>query len=46
MARRRFSGCTSLEHEIVAFGTSGDLGYLVAIERITATVNGDRCQPT
>jgi ketosteroid isomerase-like protein len=39
----RFSGCTSLEYEIVAAGASGDLAYLVAIERISATANG---QPT
>lgn len=36
----RFSECTSLEYEIVAAGASGDLGYLVAIERITATAHG------
>ena len=37
----RFTGCTALEYEIVAAGASGDLAYLVAIERITASV-GDR----
>jgi ketosteroid isomerase-like protein len=36
----RFTGCTSLEYEIVAAGASGDLAYLVAIERISATANG------
>jgi ketosteroid isomerase-like protein len=36
----RFSGCESLEYEIVAAGASGDLAYLVAIERITATADG------
>lgn len=36
----RFTECTSLEYEILAAGASGDLAYLVAIERITATVNG------
>jgi ketosteroid isomerase-like protein len=37
----RFSGCESLEYEIVAAGASGDLAYLVAIERITATARGE-----
>lgn len=37
----RFSGCESLEYEIVAAGASGDLAYLVAIERITATAKGE-----
>ena len=37
----RFSGCRSIDHEVVAAGASGDLAYLVAIERITATVNGE-----
>jgi ketosteroid isomerase-like protein len=37
----RFTGCTSLEYEIVAAGVSGDLAYLVAIERISASANGD-----
>ncbi len=36
-----FRDCTSLEHEIVAAGASGDLAYLVAIERISATVDGN-----
>lgn len=36
----RFSGCESLEYEIVAAGASGDLGYIVAYEHITATVAG------
>lgn len=34
----RFTSCESLEYEIVAAGASGDLGYLVAYEHITATV--------
>lgn len=34
----RFTGCESLEYDIVAAGVSGDLGYLVAYEHITATV--------
>jgi ketosteroid isomerase-like protein len=37
----RFAECTSLEYEIVAAGASGDLAYLVAIERISASANGD-----
>jgi ketosteroid isomerase-like protein len=36
----RFTECTSLEYEIVAAGASGDLAYLVAIERISASANG------
>ncbi|MEU4157248.1 nuclear transport factor 2 family protein [Actinoplanes sp. NPDC026670] len=36
----RFSGCLSLEHEVVAAGADGDLAYLVTIERITAVANG------
>jgi ketosteroid isomerase-like protein len=36
----RFTECTSLEYEVVAAGASGDLAYLVAIERISATVHG------
>lgn len=34
----RFDSCQSLEHEVVAAGASGDLGYLVVYEHITATV--------
>jgi len=37
----RFTECQSLEYDIVAAGTSGDLGYLVAYERVTATVAGE-----
>ncbi len=36
----RFSSCTSIDYEVVAAGASGDLGYLVAIERIVAEVGG------
>ncbi|MFF5081258.1 nuclear transport factor 2 family protein [Actinoplanes sp. NPDC000266] len=36
----RFSACESLEYEVIAAGVSGDLAYLVAIERITATAHG------
>jgi ketosteroid isomerase-like protein len=38
----RFSECTSLEYEVVAAGASGDLAYLVAIERISAVAHGDQ----
>jgi hypothetical protein len=34
----RLTDCTSLEYEIVSAGASGDLAYLVAIERISAAV--------
>ncbi|MHB8463727.1 MAG: YybH family protein [Acidimicrobiales bacterium] len=36
----RFSNCTSGEHEVIAAGASGDLAYIVAFERTTASVNG------
>lgn len=36
----RFTECMSLDYEIVAAGASGDLGYLVVIERISARANG------
>lgn len=36
----RFSDCTSYDVEVVAAGVSGDLGYVVAIERTTASVAG------
>ncbi|GAA0817298.1 YybH family protein [Spirilliplanes yamanashiensis] len=38
----RFTGCRSLEYEIVAAGASGDLAYLATIERITATARGEQ----
>lgn len=37
----RFTECTSLEYEVIAAGASGDLAYLVAIERISARANGN-----
>ena len=37
----RFEGCPSFEYEVVAAGARGDLGYLVAYEHVTATINGD-----
>lgn len=35
-----FSNCTSYENEVVAAGASGDLAYIVAFERTTASLNG------
>jgi ketosteroid isomerase-like protein len=35
---REFSDCTRCEHEIVAAGQSGDLGYAVALEHTTAAI--------
>lgn len=37
-----FSDCVSYEHEVVAAGASGDLAYLVALERNTTSVDGVR----
>ena len=37
----RFEGCRSFEYEVIAAGVSGDLGYLVAYEYVTATVGGE-----
>jgi ketosteroid isomerase-like protein len=34
----RFTSCSSWHLSIIAAGVSGDLGYLVAIEKITASV--------
>lgn len=36
----RFEGCRSFEYDVVAADASGNLGYLVAYERVTATVGG------
>ena len=36
----RFSACSSYEIELVAAGASGDLGYTVAYEHTTASVQG------
>jgi ketosteroid isomerase-like protein len=36
----QFSNCESCEWEVVAAGASGDLGYIVAIERTTASMGG------
>ena len=38
---RRFSNCSSCQHEIVATGLSGDLAYVVAYEHTTAAVDGN-----
>jgi ketosteroid isomerase-like protein len=35
---KRFSDCKSFDIEVIAAGTSGDLGYLVAIEHTTCSV--------
>ncbi|MCD2195399.1 nuclear transport factor 2 family protein [Actinomycetospora endophytica] len=35
-----FSDCTAYDCEVLAAGTSGDLGYLVAIERVTLSMEG------
>jgi ketosteroid isomerase-like protein len=35
-----FSDCTAYDVEVVAAGASGDLGYLVAIERVTLSMGG------
>ncbi|MBM2617156.1 nuclear transport factor 2 family protein [Actinoplanes sp. LDG1-06] len=37
----RFGECQALDYEIVAVDARGDLAYLVAIERVTALVNGE-----
>jgi ketosteroid isomerase-like protein len=36
----RFSNCESFEYEVIAAGASGDLAYLVGIERTKASVGG------
>lgn len=36
----RFSNCESFEYEVIAAGSSGDLGYLVGIEHTTASAGG------
>ena len=40
----RFSNCTSWQFEVVGAGVSGDLAYIVGVERTTASVAG--AQPT
>jgi len=35
-----FSGSTSIEYDVLAAGVSGDLGYVVAIERSVAACRG------
>ncbi len=37
----RFAACQSLQYDVLAAGASGDLGYIVAYEHITATVAGE-----
>lgn len=36
----RLSNCQSFEYEVVAADVSGDLGYIVGIERTTASIAG------
>lgn len=37
----RFTECSSIEYDVLAAGASGDLAYVVAVERISATVGGE-----
>jgi ketosteroid isomerase-like protein len=41
----RFSNCVSCEWEIVASDVRGDMGYVVAIERTTASIAGGEPSP-
>jgi ketosteroid isomerase-like protein len=41
----RFSNCMSFEYEVVAADASGDLAYIVGIERTTASIGGAAPQP-
>jgi ketosteroid isomerase-like protein len=41
----RFSNCKSWEYEVIAAGASGDLAYIVGIERTTASVGGAAPEP-
>ncbi len=41
----RFSNCTSWEFELAGAGVSGDLAYIVGIERTTASVAGAPATP-
>jgi ketosteroid isomerase-like protein len=41
----QFSDCASFEFELLAAGVSGDLAYLVGIERTTASVAGAPAAP-
>jgi ketosteroid isomerase-like protein len=36
----RFSNCESFEYDVIAAGASGDLAYIVGVERTTASVDG------
>jgi ketosteroid isomerase-like protein len=36
----RFSNCRSFEYQVISAGSAGDLGYIVGIERTTASVGG------
>lgn len=35
----RFSNCTSMEHEVIAAGASGDLAYLLTIEHTSVSID-------
>ena len=41
----RFSNCTAFEYELLSAGTSGDLAYMVGIERTTASAGGAPPKP-
>lgn len=41
---RQFSNCVSYRNEIIAAGASGDLGYTIAMEHTTASIDG--AEPT
>lgn len=41
----RFSNCSSFDIEVLAADVAGDLGYVVAIERTTASVDGSEPVP-
>jgi ketosteroid isomerase-like protein len=38
---RKFSDCRSFDIEVLAADVSGDLGYIIAIERTTAAIDGN-----
>jgi ketosteroid isomerase-like protein len=42
---KRFSDCSSYHNEIIAAEARGDFAYTVALERITASVNGAEPKP-
>ena len=42
---KQFSNCLAYENEIVAAEAHGDLAYTVALEHITASINGEEPTP-